>query len=301
MPWALQPPAPTSDMHQSTHASRADAMQARERCSAMSDSRWSDIRGRRDTVQLGGGGGSCQVSFTVSNFGAGAPGFCLGDFAANLKRETSHAKLTAPENPPPPVRRRVSYALCQASAQAQQNKILISGTRGPFGLEKMCSTWGVCTSGPGTVWPASDLRRTGCQLTPCSLLMDGSGEVSLWQRSGTISAPLCDIPSGCCFFTGPWTVTRSSLRMLRRVAAFCWPLRPVLLLVSFPRPRSPVVGVLGLCWMWRDVPFARQRRPVVGVLGLCWLLQGSFDCFCCPHTSVLGPPPAPSCRDDTWT
>ena len=60
-------------------------------------------------------------------------------------------------------------------------------------------------------------------------------------------APLCDIPSGCCSFTAPWTVTRSSLRMLRRVAAFCRPLRPVLLLVSFPRSRSPVVGVLGLC------------------------------------------------------
>ena len=58
--------------------------------------------------------------------------------------------------------------------------------------------------------------------------------------------PLCDIPSGCCSFTGPWTVTRSSLRMLRRVATFCL-LRPVLLLVSFPRSRSPVVGVLGLC------------------------------------------------------
>ena len=98
---------------------------------------------------------------------------------------------------------------------------------------------------------------------------------------------LCDIPLGCYFFTGPWTVTRSSLRMLRRVAAFCRPLRPVLLLVSFPR--SPVVGVLGLCWMWRDVPFARQRRPVVGVLGLCWLLRGMFDCFCCPHTSILSP------------
>ena len=53
--------------------------------------------------------------------------------------------------------------------------------------------------------------------------------------------------TGCCFFTGPWTVTRSSLRMLRRVAAFCRPLRPVPLLVSFPRSRSPVVGVLGLC------------------------------------------------------
>ena len=71
--------------------------------------------------------------------------------------------------------------------------------------------------------------------------------------------PLCDIPSGFCFFTGPGTVTRSSLRMLRRVAAFCRPLRPVLLLVSFTRSRSPVVGVLGLCWMWHGVPFARRR------------------------------------------
>ena len=55
--------------------------------------------------------------------------------------------------------------------------------------------------------------------------------------------------------------------MLRRGAAFCRPLRPVLLLVSFPRSRSPVVGVLGLCGMWRDVPFACQRRPVVDVPG----------------------------------
>ena len=70
--------------------------------------------------------------------------------------------------------------------------------------------------------------------------------------------------------------------MLRRVAAFCRPLRPVLLLLLFPRSWSPVVGVLGLCWMWQDVPLARQWRPVVGVLGLCWLLWGSFDCFCCP-------------------
>ena len=78
-----------------------------------------------------------------------------------------------------------------------------------------------------------------------------------------------------------------------RVAAFCRPLRPVLLLMSLPRSRSPVVGVLGLCWMLQDVPFARQRRPVVGGLGLCWLLPGSFDCFCGPHTSVLPPPPRP--------
>ena len=92
-------------------------------------------------------------------------------------------------------------------------------------------------------------------------------EASCWCPAGQLSflgndpPPPCDIPSGCCFFTGPWTVTRSSLRMLRRVAAFCRPLRPVLLLVSFPRSRGPVVGVPGLCWMWQDVPFARQRRP----------------------------------------
>ena len=92
--------------------------------------------------------------------------------------------------------------------------------------------------------------------------------------------PLCDILSigGC--FTGPWTVTRSSLRMLRRVAAFCGTLRPVLLRVSFPRSRGPVVGVLGLCWMWHRVPFAHQRSPIVGVWRMCWLLPGLFDCFC---------------------
>ena len=95
---------------------------------------------------------------------------------------------------------------------------------------------------------------------------------------GARTPPLCDSPSGCCPFTGPWTVTRSSLRMLRRVAAFCRPLRPVLLLVSFPRSRSPVVGVPGLCWMWRDVPFARQRRPVAGVLRMCWLLPPAGAC-----------------------
>ena len=69
-------------------------------------------------------------------------------------------------------------------------------------------------------------------------------------------------------------------------AVFCRPLRPLLLLVSFPHSRSPVVGVLGLCWMWHGVPFAHQWRPVVAALGLCWLWLGSFDCSWCPHASV---------------
>ena len=41
--------------------------------------------------------------------------------------------------------------------------------------------------------------------------------------------------------------------------------------------------------MWHGVPFACQRRPIIGVLRMCWLLLGSFDCFCCPHTSVHRP------------
>ena len=97
--------------------------------------------------------------------------------------------------------------------------------------------------------------------------------------------PPYDIPSGCCFFTGPWTVTRSSLRMLRRGAAFCRPLRPVLLLVSFPRSRSPVVGVLGLCWMWRDVPLGRQRAPS------SWRIGGCAGCRWGRLTVFAVPPP----------
>ena len=40
------------------------------------------------------------------------------------------------------------------------------------------------------------------------------------HRNSTPYNPPWDIPPGRCFFTGPWTVTRSSLRMLRRVTAF---------------------------------------------------------------------------------
>ena len=87
---------------------------------------------------------------------------------------------------------------------------------------------------------------------PGALIIQTGGVGGLSKGGGGVDTalwldPLCDIPSGCCSFTGPWTVTRSSLRMLRRFAAFCRPLRPVLLLVSFPRLRSPVFGVLGLC------------------------------------------------------
>ena len=67
----------------------------------------------------------------------------------------------------------------------------------------------------------------------------------------------------------------------------------MLLLLLFPRLWSPVVGVLGLCWMWLDVPFARQRRPVVGVLGLCWLLQGHLTVFAA-HTPPSSGRPQPA-------
>ena len=100
---------------------------------------------------------------------------------------------------------------------------------------------------------------------------EGGGGFEGGREGGALASPPCDIPSGRGFFTGPWTVTRSSLRMLRRVAAFCRPLRPVLLLVSFPRSRSLVVGVLGLCWMSPPPVFVHQNvsfRLVQGFLVL---------------------------------
>ena len=127
-------------------------------------------------------------------------------------------------------------------------KILLGGERGPWCPPKFREGGGGLRKGAP--------RATGlfpqCKglkiLAPTCLWGGGRGGKDLLERLTSIGgAPLCDIPSGRCFFTGPWTVPRSSLRMLRRVAAFCRPLRPVLLLVSFPRSRSPVVGVPGLC------------------------------------------------------
>ena len=114
--------------------------------------------------------------------------------------------------------------------------------------------------------------------------------------------PPCDIPSGCGSFTGPWTVTRSSLRMLRRVAAFCRPLRPVLLLVSFLVFAEPsnwrTGGCAGCCRGCFSV-FAAQSTPHSGrppraslsfcehvVLGLRFL-YGALDShpFFPPHVA----------------
>ena len=107
------------------------------------------------------------------------------------------------------------------------------------------------TSGPAQHHSAGCSARGGCYMfivveRGTNQLQRGWGGGGGGGRSSRPPPPPCDIPSGRCFFTGPWTVTRSPLRMLRRVAAFCRPLRPVLLLVSFPRSRGPVVGVLGV-------------------------------------------------------
>ena len=85
-----------------------------------------------------------------------------------------------------------------------------------------------CSPPGGTCWPHCGVHPgvlcTWAEETWCRA---GRGVGALFEPP----PPLCDIPSGCCVYTGPWTVTRSSRRMLRRVTAFCRPLRPVLLLV----------------------------------------------------------------------
>ena len=79
---------------------------------------------------------------------------------------------------------------------------------------------------------------------------------------------------GLLFLHGPWTVTDSSLRVLRRAAAFCRPLRPVFLLVSLLRWRIPGIGVLGVVLVgagvvsWLLLPSA-LRTPVTHHLPRC--------------------------------
>ena len=97
-------------------------------------------------------------------------------------------------------------------------------------LKSVVTSWAVERGGTAAHWSLFSRPSLGRRRAPCP----------------AISPPLCDIPSGCCFFTGPWTVTRFFPSHAASVAVFCRPLRPVFLLVSFSRWRSPVVGVLGV-------------------------------------------------------
>ena len=153
---------------------------------------------------------------------------------------------------PPPLRvlfRRVGSSPTGSTALLLYSPVAIRSVRSFLG------PWNPAIL-PGRTWAASRLRPPS------------TGPTTFPPRQPL----LCDIPSGCCFFTGPWTVTRSSLCMLHRVAAFCRPLRPVLLLVSFPRPRSSVVGVLVL-----DVPgcaVCAPAAPSSGCIGVVLVVAG---------------------------
>ena len=61
---------------------------------------------------------------------------------------------------------------------------------------------------------------------PCPLPPRPASPPKSLHRPPPPSPPLCDMPSGCCSFTGPRTVARSSLRVLRRVSVFGRLLRP---------------------------------------------------------------------------
>ena len=103
----------------------------------------------------------------------------------------------------------------------------------------------------------------------------------------------CDIPCGCCFFAGAWTVVRSPLRVLRRVAAFCRPLRPVLLRALFPRSRSAVIGCTGAVLVAAGAVCASAVPSSWRTGGGAGCCGGRLTVFAA-HTPPLsgGPPPA---------
>ena len=106
------------------------------------------------------------------------------------------------------------------------------------------------------------------------------------KHKGTVDPPPpCDIPSGCCFFTGPWTVTRSALRMLRRVAAFCR--------LPFLPPTHPQSK--GLLEASRSGPVQHVRPPAGGGGGSGLLHRNQLPPPLPPRSSVLSVQCAGSC------
>ena len=163
--------------------------------------------------------------------------------------------------PPPPPDGTLSYCTWEqdaASTEMQQENRLVSGlVDHRYRSVAKLRHRGTPVDRPPTcnAMVRSGTSQATAKLGPLDLDCRLCSEFTYHRKLRT--PPLCDIPSGCCFLTGPCTVSRSSLRVLRQVAAFCRPLQPVLLLVSCLRSRSPVAGVPGLCWMWQDVPFVR--------------------------------------------
>ena len=149
-------------------------------------------------------------------------------------------------------------------------------------------------------------RENGRKQTPPKTKMDAPNDHNARARTGTHiitdanipyrpASPLCGMPSGCCFCTAPRTVTRSSLGMLRWVAAFCRPLQPV------PDPPPPSVENRGalkvvqvcrcaggsICWHIVRVPWGchdlgAHRRP----LRTRWLVRPCAGALAQSHVAT---------------
>ena len=120
-------------------------------------------------------------------------------------------------------RRRVG---CRGTQPALQQNMAQTGL--------LCFTAPVPPPVPGMAVMAG--TASGPNVAPSECGPQGSFQMGLgsWAGGGG-QTPVRDISSGCGFFTGQWTVTHPFLRVLRRVNAFGWPLRPMFLVVSLPR------------------------------------------------------------------
>ena len=172
-------------------------------------------------LQLGGGG----IPPTFE--GCGAP-LCALYAAPKMAQGavTDRESATAIRHSTGPVPHPTSRA--RTAGDTRWGPVSAGSTTGPAPWSKRLPSWTPPEGGGGGRGAGLHTSDPDCHMPTCTNN----------TSTGPCDAPPpppCAIPSRCCSFTGPWTVTRSSLRMLRRVAAFCRPLRPVLLLVSFPR------------------------------------------------------------------
>ena len=162
-----------------------------------------------------------------------------------------------PGYPPPPSPPRVTFRWVAVSLRGPgQSPVLPSaccvGSPRSVGRCGLCSCR-CCFRVRGAQWLVSR-GHAGCCRGRVAVFPAPSRPMLRSSTTRLAAFPWARGPSGCCFFTGPWTVTRSSLRMLHVASGCCFQTAAAAgalagVVSAFTEPSSWCVGaVLNVAW-----------------------------------------------------